>query len=349
MQQHRQHLGVVIEIVADDLLRAHLAQNHRVDRLKVRGVGHQRHMHAHAVEFAIGAGAKVVFHVAGTCDVIGIGRATRKLVEDDAIRLGHDIGEHVEAAAMRHAVHDLLEALLSAIFDHGFQRRDHRFPAVEAEPLGADILLAQEVLERLGFDHLRQDRPLAVLGKLDGLVDTFHPVLEEAPLFDIRDMHVFQADLAAVIGAQRGDQLAHGRPVETHRAAKEHQLVQLGAGKPVVFRRQISGDFLLRQAQRVKIRRQMAAHPVGADQHHRADRSIGSACDRGFVDRLARRCRGTAHRSLDGRFHLHGVERRGQIIAIAQRPVAALPARARLGGFCRVEIKCVVGHKLPSL
>ena len=47
---------------------------------------------------------------------------------------------------MGHAVNDLAHAHRAAIFDDRFERRDHRFAAIEAEALGADIL-AEEILE----------------------------------------------------------------------------------------------------------------------------------------------------------------------------------------------------------
>src|SRR3546814_1098067 len=42
VDQHRQHLLVLGQIVAVDLLRAYLAEHDRIDRLEVRGVGDER-------------------------------------------------------------------------------------------------------------------------------------------------------------------------------------------------------------------------------------------------------------------------------------------------------------------
>ena len=105
MQQQRQHLAPlpVAELI---LLRPHLAEHHGIDDLEMRGVGRQRQMHAVVVELAVGRGAEMIFDVARAFDVVGLGRAALELVEDRPIGLGHDIGEHVEAAAMRHADDD---------------------------------------------------------------------------------------------------------------------------------------------------------------------------------------------------------------------------------------------------
>src|SRR3546814_1411359 len=61
VDQHRQHLRTFGEIVAHDLLRAHLAEHDRIERIEVRGVGDERHMHRDAVELEVGRGAVMIF------------------------------------------------------------------------------------------------------------------------------------------------------------------------------------------------------------------------------------------------------------------------------------------------
>ena len=107
----RHDIGVAVVGVLV-LLGARLAEHHRVDDLEMRRVGGERQMHLVAVELAVGRGAEVILDVAGALDVVGRGRAALELVEDDAVRLGQHLGEHVQPAAMRHAEHDLLHAEL---------------------------------------------------------------------------------------------------------------------------------------------------------------------------------------------------------------------------------------------
>ena len=83
-------------------------------------------------------------------------------MEDDAVRLVHHLRQHVEPAAMRHAEHDLFDAERAAALDDLLERRDHRFAAVEAEPLGAGELEIAELLEAFGLDQLVEDRALAL-------------------------------------------------------------------------------------------------------------------------------------------------------------------------------------------
>ena len=147
-----------------------------------------------AVELAVGRRAEMIFDVARAADVGGIGRSAGKLVEDRFGRLAHHVGEDVQAAAVGHSDVDLLDAHLPAIFDHGFQRRDRTLAAVEPEALGADILPGEEFLPLLGVDHLGQDRLLAFGGELDPASLALDPLLDEAPLLDLVDVHIFDAE-----------------------------------------------------------------------------------------------------------------------------------------------------------
>ena len=63
MEEDRQNLaalGVVLLV----LFGAGLAENDRIDRFEVGGVGGEGEVHDIAVEFTVGRGAEVVFHVA---------------------------------------------------------------------------------------------------------------------------------------------------------------------------------------------------------------------------------------------------------------------------------------------
>src|SRR5436305_14786928 len=103
-------------------------------------------MYLVAVELAVGRSTQMVFDVAGTLHVVGGRRAALELVEDDAVRLAHDLRQHIEPAAVRHAEHDLLHAERAAALDDLLKRRDHRFAAIKAEPLGGGELEVAELL-----------------------------------------------------------------------------------------------------------------------------------------------------------------------------------------------------------
>ena len=142
-------------------------------------------------------------------------------------------GEHVQPAAMGHSDVHRIDSVLAAILDHRLERRDRAFAAVEAEALGADILAGEEFLPLLGVDDLGQDRLLALGGELDDVVVlALDPVLEEAPLVEVVDVHIFEADGAAVGGLQHRDDLAHRGRFEAERAATKIGRSRSASEKP---------------------------------------------------------------------------------------------------------------------
>ena len=72
----------------------------------------------------------MIFDIARPADILRIGRAAVKFVEDHLVGLGHHIGENVQPAAMGHPVDNIAHTGLAAIFDDIFQCRQHRFAAV---------------------------------------------------------------------------------------------------------------------------------------------------------------------------------------------------------------------------
>src|SRR3546814_19701767 len=74
------------------------------------------------------------------------------------------------------------------------------------------------------------------------LVGALHPVLQKASFLDIGDVHIFQADMAAVIGAQDGDNLAHRGSCEPQRPVEKDRPVLVGADETVIFGGQVGGQ-----------------------------------------------------------------------------------------------------------
>src|SRR6201995_921353 len=95
-----------------------------------------------------------------------------------AVRLAHHLGQHVEAAAMRHAEHDLLYAEIAAALDDLLQRRDQRLGAVETEALGGGELDVEKLFKAFGFDQLVQDRAAPFAGEADLLVRSLEALLD---------------------------------------------------------------------------------------------------------------------------------------------------------------------------
>ena len=135
--------------------------------------------------------------------------------------------------------------------------------ALEAEPLLPDELGLQERLEGLGGVEPAQDPQLLVAGGLG--VRPLHPVLDPAPLLRVLDVHVLDADGAAVRVAQDAEdvpQLHDGLAAE---AASGELAVE------VPQRQAVGGDVevgvpALLVLQRVGVGHEVAAHPVGVDE-----------------------------------------------------------------------------------
>ena len=221
----------------------------------------------------------MIFDVARAADVGGVGRAAGEFVEDRAIGLAHHVREDVEAAAVGHADVDLGDAHLAAGFDHRLERRDRAFAAVEPEALGADIFAGEEFLPLLGLDDLGEDRLLALGRELDRGVLALDPVLDEAALVDVADVHIFKADMAAVIALEHAHDLAHRRLLEAERPVEPDRPVEVALVEAVIGRREVGRHLAPGEAERVEVGGKVPAHAIGADQHHRADRIVGGAAE----------------------------------------------------------------------
>ena len=114
MQQDRQHGGAGGLIRQLILFGARLAQNDRIDRLKVAGVRGQRQVHGIVVKGAVRAGAEVIFHVARAVDILGLVAAALEFVKDRAEGFAQHIGQDRQAAPVGHADHHLLDAKRAA-------------------------------------------------------------------------------------------------------------------------------------------------------------------------------------------------------------------------------------------
>jgi hypothetical protein len=282
MQQHRDHRRAVVAVML--LLGAHLAQHHRVDRLEVRGVGGQAEMHLVAVEFAVGRGAEVVFHVARAIHVLGLEAAALELVEDRPVGLGHDIGQDVQPAAVGHAEDDLLRAQRAAALDDLLHRRDQRLAAVQAETLGAGVFDMQELLEALGLDHLLQDGLAAHLGELDLLAVALDALLQPGFRLRIGQVHELQREGAGIGAPQQRLDLAHGGVFQPQHIVDEDRPIEIGIGEAEEFRVELGMRDPAVEPERVEIGAQVPARAERADVHDRPDRIEHRAAQVGGAD-----------------------------------------------------------------
>ena len=109
-----------------------------------------------------------------------------------------DICKDAEAAAVRHADHDVVDAAVAGSFDQQVEQRDQGLAAFQRKAFCADEFFLDEVLEDRGIGQLGQDPQLACLREVNVVTDRFHPLLEPFALTEIVDVHEFNADRACV-------------------------------------------------------------------------------------------------------------------------------------------------------
>src|SRR3546814_20388744 len=104
----------------------------------------------------------MVLHVAGAADVLRVRGAALEFREDRRAGLAEEVGQHVEAAAVRHADDHLLEAEVAAALEDLLPRRNHRLAAVVAAAIGAGGFVVAEMVETLACGQELQACALAV-------------------------------------------------------------------------------------------------------------------------------------------------------------------------------------------
>ena len=164
VHEHGQHRGACHALGELLLPRAGHALHHRIDGLEMARVARQFEAHLLAGEGrVVGDRAEVVLHVARALRHVRV-EVALELPEDARERLAQNVREHVEAAAVRHAQHRLVDTLLGPALQQRVEHGDERLAALEREALVADEARVQEALEGLGLDELVED-PQHVLAR----------------------------------------------------------------------------------------------------------------------------------------------------------------------------------------
>src|SRR3954470_3774395 len=173
---------------------------------------------------------------------------------------------------MRHADHDLLYAQVAAALDDLLQRRDQRFGAVEAEALGAGEFEVAEFFKTFGFDQLAQDRAPALGREADLLVGAFDALLDPGLLRGVGDVHELDAERLAVGALAERDDFLERAVFEAEHVVEEDLAVEISLREAIGARVEFFAVTLRLDAERIELGVEMAAHPIGPDQHQRANR-----------------------------------------------------------------------------
>ena len=303
--QHDRHRGVLVALgarpAAVGLRGARGAHHDRVDELQMARVGLQVDEDLAALAQLVGARvAVVVLDVAGAAlRDLGDGlddlerRGALELAEDRLVGAAEVVGEHVQAAAMRHPDDDLARAVGCAELDHLVDHRDRHVEALDRELLLTEVGLVQEALQRVDRDQAAQQAAL-LLGRHRRAVDAgLDPLAQPDALAMARDVLDLVGDDAAVGLAQVRQRLFEVLPrnvgAQDLRRDAAHQL-----------RRQVDGVGVQRRVahrvlpERVERRREVAVGAEGLDQRGRGLhglQQLGDVLLRRDRDLRARRAR----------------------------------------------------------
>src|ERR1019366_2876122 len=288
--------GFARRIAQPILLGAHDAFHHRVDGFQVARVGRNgNHDLLAARGLAHAGGAQVILDVAGALRAARVDIAL-ELAEDLLHVLADGVGEDVEAPAVGHADHQLVDVAKRGALQDFFQDGERGFAAFQREAFLAHEARVQKVFELFACHHGAHDAHArrAVQWPVVGL--RLHAALQPALLLRHLYVHVLAADFAAVGLAQRLQDFAQcghrfGRALADGlaQAAGEELAVQIPYGETVGFRVEL-GVVAGFGAQRVEIGDQVAAHAVGVDHLH----DPGFLGDLGVARRVHAGQRGTA-------------------------------------------------------
>src|ERR1035437_7193172 len=177
------------------LLGADDAFDHRVDGFQVARVGRDGDHNLAAVGgLAHARGAQVILDVARALRAARVDIAF-EFAEDLFEVLADRVGEDVEAPAVGHADHQLVDVAKGRALQRFFQDGERGFAAFQRESLLADEARVQEVFELFARHHRAHDahargaveRPVVGLG--------LHALLQPALLLRHLDIHVLAADL----------------------------------------------------------------------------------------------------------------------------------------------------------
>ncbi len=266
MNEHGQDLlagGVAAALLA----RVDRPLDHRIHDLQVRRVEGKRHVDVAAGRADVGGEAHVVLHVSGAGHRLQVVLAL-ELAEQLLWCLAEHVHEHVDAAAMRHAENDLLDAARAALLNEIVEHRDQAVCALEREALLPDVTRVQITLDSLRRGELTED--VAALGGRERISQ--HPVLQPLAqplaLAIVREVGEIGAHLARVHPTEQGDDVPqpHLRPAAAREPGREELGLHVRVGEPDVLGLQHLGDVQFRETERVEVGYLVTALAVDLDE-----------------------------------------------------------------------------------
>src|SRR5882724_9443376 len=140
------HPAFALGVTDPVLFCARASEGDGVNELKMAGIEAKREMNFFAMDRRpIGAVTQMIFYISSVRLRFPI--RISKLAKNSARALAHDIGQHVEPAAMRHTEHDFLNSLGPGLFNGQIEQGNQALRAFERKTFGADKFLANKLFE----------------------------------------------------------------------------------------------------------------------------------------------------------------------------------------------------------
>src|SRR5438034_483233 len=264
------HDARVLGVLQVLLLGTHHALDDRIDRLEMARVGGAREVdlppRARGVVARV---AEVILDVAVAGRLLGE-QAPLELRDDHLVGLAEHVGEHVDPPAVRHAEDHLLDAEAPRVLDQRVEEGNERVTALEREALGGRIPELEELLEALRDDQAVEDAQPVLGGEVGMVGGRLHALLEPDALLLVLDVHVLDAERAAVGRLEARDQVADaGARAAAEAAARDHAVEVLLAEAELGGLEERMARGLRRE--RVQVGDQVPELAVGVDQVEDAD------------------------------------------------------------------------------
>ena len=140
-------------------------------------------------------------------------------------------------------------------------------------------------------------------------------------------MEEFDAERLTIGSTQNGDDLAHRAEFEPQHMIEKNAAIEIGLAEAVGARIELLLVLRRLEPERIEIGVEMAARPIGANEHQRPDRIAGRALDLGGgdVDAAALRLRLELVADRRTRVLPARVKRAGQRIRRDGRPIGTPP------------------------
>ena len=263
MQHQRQHQApaVLVGALAAErvLAGARQAGQHRMHALQVGRVVRQRQRQAAARRVQLALAAQVI-------DQVGVALRMRRLrievVQHPRRREAHQVDQHVDPPAVRHAQEDPPHAVVGRLGAERVQQRDQRLVAFQRE-----ALRMREGLGDMLLPALRADQPVQQREPLRGTARHrrrgLHLVMQPVAPRRVAHRAGVQGQAAAVDRLERAVQVADGARAPQRRAGRRQPFAGLQAEALRIEQPRIGGP---RHAQRVEPRAAVAVTTVRLDE-----------------------------------------------------------------------------------